>query len=158
MTNTDTTISPTEELAQLKARQTAAKLAFEQDQKATEQRVAALFELQRPLHESLEKRYQLRRGIARCEKFHQVFSEDAFSARQTWHREVQSPSRQERGPLYGINDVMIKAESCKAECAKSLQILREDLAEMEGVIFQMAKESGHEALLPPLWPLDPIDE
>ena len=151
-------LTPTQELAQLKVRQTAAKLTFEADAKATQARLDDLYEQQRPLHESLEQRYQLRRRIARCAKFHQGFSEDAAIGRDTWHRECQSLAREERAALHGIHDAMIRSESCKAECAKSLLILREDLAEMEAEIVRTAKAAGLDALIPYQWPTDPMDE
>jgi hypothetical protein len=151
-------ITPTQELAQLKIRQAATKVAFEQDQKATERRVAALYEAQRPVHEALDQRYQLRLGISRCEKFQRGFSEDAIATRQTWHREIQSPARQERGPLRSLCDYMIQSESCLRETSASLRILREELSEIEARILRLAKEAGLEALLPSQWPSDPIDE
>lgn len=150
-----------EEIAQLKARQTAAKLQLEADEKATQQRLAALYELQRPLCELLGSRRQLRLGISRCEAFHVGFSADAVAARETWHMEVINPARDPRGGrpfLHGVHDNMTRAESCKAECAKSLLILSDDLAELEAKIVSTAKEAKLEAILPPNFPADPLDE
>jgi hypothetical protein len=154
----NTTLDPVAEIAALQKRQATSKLAAEQDAKETQARLAALFELQAPIHTLLQQRYDLRRRMARCEKFHVGFSADAVAARQTWHAECQSLARDNRNALHGVCAAMFTAEACKAESGKSLALLRDDLAELEGQILKAAKESHLEGILPKAFPQDPLDE
>ena len=153
--------NPVNELEALQARQAALILQAERDARETADRITALFQLQEPIHEMLQERYQLRRRMARCAAFHNGFAADAIAARKTWHLECQNLARDPlagRTGLHWVHDSMVRAESCAAECLKSLNILADDLSELEGRILGKAKDLKLEGIMPPQFPQDVLDE